>query len=118
MFFKSFNVFAEQELKQGEIIVTNYDTSLVSGMYILNEVCYLTASIAAIHFFYGSVIISREHLKRSIYQGHCDYFTTLVATIHVVTSGLWLIRENLNDMLFEESHCSPAFLKVTIFSQN
>ena len=67
-------------------------------MYILNKVCYLTASIAAIHFFYGSVIISREHLKRSICQGHCVYSTTLVATIHIITSGLWLIRGNLNNM--------------------
>ena len=81
---------------QGDIIVTNYDTFLVLGMYMLNEVCYLTASIAAIHFCYGSVIISREHLKRSICQRHCVYYTTLVATMHIITSGLWLIRENLN----------------------
>ena len=81
---------------QGDVIVTNYDTFLVLRMYMLNEVCYLTASIAAIHFFYGSVIISREHLKRSICQEHCVYYTTLVATMHIITSGLWLIRENLN----------------------
>ena len=37
--------------------------------HILNEVCYLTASIAAIQFFYGSVIISRDHSKRSKCQG-------------------------------------------------
>ena len=49
-------------------------------MYILNKVCYLTASIAAIHFYYGSVIISRKQLKRSICQGRCVYFTTFVAT--------------------------------------
>ena len=67
-------------------------------MHILNEVCYLTKSIAAIHFFYGSFIVSQEHLQRSIFQGHCIYFTTLVATIHIITSGLGLIRENLNDM--------------------
>ena len=81
---------------QGDVIVTNYDTFLVLRMYMLNEVCYLTASIAAIHFFYGSVIISREHLKRSICQEHCAYYTTLVATMHIITSGLWLIRENLS----------------------
>ena len=66
-------------------------------MYLLNEVCYLTVSIAAIHFFYGSVIIS--HLKRSMRQGHCAYFTTLVATIHIIVSGLWLIIKKLNYML-------------------
>ena len=31
-------VFAEQKLKQGDIIVSNNDNSLVSGMYILKEV--------------------------------------------------------------------------------
>ena len=37
--------------------------------------------IVRIHFFYGVVIISRESLKRSVCQGHCVYFTTLVAAI-------------------------------------
>ena len=99
---------------QGDIIVTNYDTSLVPGMYLLNEVFYLTASIAAIHIFYGSIIISPEHLKRSICEGHCVYFTTLVVTIHIhtITSDLWLIRENSRMFLFEESHCSTSLLKV------
>ena len=31
-------VFAEQELQQGDIVVSNNDSSLVSGMYILKEV--------------------------------------------------------------------------------
>ena len=35
---------------------------------------------------------------RSICQENCVYLTTLVATIHIITSGLWLIREKLNDM--------------------
>ena len=34
------------------------------------------------HFFYDSVIFSREHLKLSICQGRCVYFRELVATIH------------------------------------
>ena len=81
-------------------------------MFILNEVCYLTASIGPIYLFYNSVIISREQLKRSICQGHCVYFTTLVATIHIVTSGLWLIQVIC---LFEESYCSPALLLRCLF---
>ena len=32
--------------------------------------------------FYGSVIISRMDLKRSISQAFCVYFTTLVVAIH------------------------------------
>ena len=61
---------------------------MIPGMYILNEVCCLTASIAVMHFFYGSVIISREHLKRFICQGHCVYFTTLVVINRIITSSL------------------------------
>ena len=71
-----FTVFAEQELQQGDIIVTTYGISLVSRMYILEEVCYFTTSITAIHFFHGSAIISREHLKRFICQGHCLFHNT------------------------------------------
>ena len=96
--FQIYNAFAQQKWQQRDIIVNNYDTSLVSGMYILNKAFYLTTSIGAIYFFYNSVIISPEHLKRSICQGRCVYFTTLVAIIHIITSGLWLIRKKLNDM--------------------
>ena len=45
-------LLAEQEMWQGNITVTNYKTSLVSGMHILKEVCYLTTSAAAIHFLW------------------------------------------------------------------
>ena len=51
-------------------------------MYVLKEVCYLTTPITVIHFFYGSVIISQVYLKWSIFQGHCVYFTKLVAAVH------------------------------------
>ena len=98
-----FTVFAEQELKQGDIIVTNYNTSLVSEVYILKEVCYLTTLRAAIHFFCSSVIISREHLKRSICHGQRVFFTIHVATIQY-------------NKRLEESHCSPAFLRSPIYS--
>ena len=80
-------------------------------MFILNDACYLATYIGAIYFFYNSVIISQEHLKRSICQGHCVYFTTIVATIHIITSGLWLIREKLNDMLIWGKPFSPCSFK-------
>ena len=60
----------------------DFDTSLISGMHILKEVCYMMTSFPAMHFFYKRVIISREHLSWSICQGHCIYFTTFIATIH------------------------------------
>ena len=40
-FFKIYCAFAEQELQQGYIIWLLIDISLVSGIYILKEVCYL-----------------------------------------------------------------------------
>ena len=68
-------------------------------MYILNEVCYLTTSIGAIYFLYNSVIALKFHGSTSCdpYVKKTVYLTTLVATIHI-TSGLCLIRENLNDV--------------------
>ena len=50
-------------------------------MYILKDSLYLTTSIAAILFFYGTAIISWEHLKRSICQGQWVYFPTIIAVI-------------------------------------
>ena len=84
---------------------------MVSRMYILNEVCYLTTSIGSIYFFYNSIIISREHLNPSIYQRHCVYFTTLVATIHIITSNLRLIWEKLNAMFIWGKPLQPCPFK-------
>ena len=77
----------------------------------MNEVSYLTPSIATIHFFYNSVIISPEHLKRSICQGNCVYFTTPVATIHIITNGLCFTRVKLNDMFIWGKPSSPCSFK-------
>ena len=84
-------------------------------MYILNEVCYLTTSIGAVYFFCNSVIISQEHLKRFICQGHCVYFATLVATIHIITSGLWLIRKKMNMFFWGKLLYSCSFKGAYLF---
>ena len=73
---------------------------------------YLTTSIGAIYFFYYSVIISQGHLKQSICQGHCVYLITSVATIHIITNGLWLIREKLNDMFIGRKQLYPYSFKA------
>ena len=84
-------------------------------MHILKEVCYMTTSFRAIHFFYDSVIFSRERLKRSTCQEHGVYFTTLIATIHYnKRSGV--DSRKIEECLFEENNCGPAFLKVPIYS--
>ena len=48
--FKFTVLLQQKELQQGDI-VTNVDTSLVSGMCILKEVCYLTESVYSGTFF-------------------------------------------------------------------
>ena len=68
-------------------------------MHILKEVCYMTTSFPAIHFFYDSVIISREHLK----QPHVK--ETVFISQHflqpsIIISGLWLIREKIEEYVY------------------
>ena len=48
---------------KGDIIVINYYTSLVSGMYKLKDSLLFDVSSSHIYFFYGTVIISREHFE-------------------------------------------------------
>ena len=85
-------------------------------MHILKEVCFMTTSFLAIQFFYDSVIISREHLKKSTCQGNRVYFTTLFATIHYNKRSAVDSRKSWRVYLFQENHCSPALLKVPICS--
>ena len=84
-------------------------------MHILKEICFITTSFPAIHFFYDSVVISREHLKKSTCQRNCVYFTTLFATIHYMRSVVDS-RKSWRICLFQENHCGPALLKVPIYS--
>ena len=69
-FFQIYCVFTEHKLWQGDTN-NDYNISLVSGMHILKEVSFMAVSFPSIHFFWDSVIISREHLKKFTYQGNC-----------------------------------------------
>ena len=66
----------------------------------------------AIHFFYDSVIIWRDHLERSICQGNCVYFTTLVATIHYSKRSLVDLRK------IEEHAIHPLKLQCICFCRS
>ena len=79
------------------------------------KVCYMTTSFTAIHFFYDSVIISREHLKQSTCQGNRLYFTILFTTIHYNKRSVADSRKSWNVCLFEKNHCSPSVLNVPIY---
>ena len=85
--------WASDKKKFTRLISGNKTTffALVSGMYILNEVCYLTASIAATLF---SMVVSLSH--RSTWSDP-NVKDTVFINIHIIKSGLWLIRENLTD---------------------
>ena len=84
-------------------------------MHILKEVCFITTSFPAIHFFYDSVIISREHLKKSTCQENCVYFTILFATVHYNKRSVVDSRKSWRIYLFQENHCDLALLKVPIY---
>ena len=75
----------------------------------------MTRSFPGIRFFQENLMISREHLKRFICQRDCVYFTALVAIIHYNKRSVIYSRK-ISVCLFEENHCSPALLKVTIYS--
>ena len=85
-------------------------------MHIWKEICFITASFPAIHFFYDSVIISRAHLKKFTCQRNCVYFTILFATIHYHKRSVVDSRKSWRICLFQENHCGPALLKVPIYS--
>ena len=72
----------------------------------------MTTSFPAIHFFYDSVIISRDHLERSTCQGNCVYFTTLVATIHYSKQSLVDLRK------IEEHAIHPLKLQCICFCRS
>ena len=112
-------IFSEQKelLLQGDIIVINYDTSLISGMYKLKDgllfdeincksvssIChYFTIALEAIYYVKSTVFIS-QHLSQP----------------SIIESRLWLIGENLRGtvfFLFKENDCSPAPLKLPVYS--
>ena len=96
-------------------------------MHMLKKVCYMTTSFPAIYFFYDSVIISREHLKRCICQGHFVYFTTLFAAIHydkrsVLDSRKCLFGENYGNFCLKSTVLNVrdpilSFFDLTISQQ-
>ena len=67
-------------------------------------------------FFNNSFIISQEHLKKSTCQEKCVYFTILFATIHYNRWPVIDSRKSWRVCLFQENHCGPALLKVSIYS--
>ena len=86
-------------------------------MYILKEVCHMTASfpaiyfsIIAIYFFFIFFITSRQHLKRSSCQGLCVCFTTLVAAMHYKKRSVGDSRK-LKGMFIGRNPLQPCFLK-------
>ena len=111
-FFQIYWIFSEQEELQYSIII-NYDTSFLSGMYKLKDSLLFDGIICNNTFL--SVIISREHLKRSICQDHCVYFATHLAN-STIASGLgWFEKIWRILCLFEENNCSPAPLSNFCF---
>ena len=79
---------------------------------------YLTTSIPAIHFFYGTAIISREHLKRFIMPGALCLFCNNYCNhpLQWEVCGWFEKNWSVLTVFIWESNCSPAPLKVFIYS--
>ena len=75
----------------------------------------MTTSFTAIHFFYDSVIISRQHLNPRVKE--TAFISQYFLQPSIIINGLRLIWEKgWRVCLSEENHGSPAVLKVPIYS--
>ena len=59
---------------------------------MLKEVCYMITLYSSIPFFYRVVISSDSYVKDTV------FISQHVLQPSIVTSGLWLIQENLKGM--------------------
>ena len=84
-------------------------------MHVLKK-CLLNDDIICRHtFFLWSIIISWDHLKQSTCPGNCLYLTIIFARIHYNKRFAVDSRKSWRVCLFEENHCSPAILKVSVY---
>ena len=102
------------------IVVTNYDTPLVSGLYLLEDIL-LFDDIISSHLFilwqcrYFTGALEAIHMSRKLCSFHKTYCSYL-------TRGLWFIRESVRGIfiwgisMFEENHCNLGLMKVSIYS--
>ena len=110
-----FTVFLQNRNFSKEILTIIIIPPWFQACIYWKKVCYMTTSFTAIHFFYDSVFISREHLKKSTCQGNSLYFRILFVTIHFNKRSAVDSRKSWIVCLFEENDCSPANLKVPIY---
>ena len=68
-------------------------------MHILKNVCYITTSFSAIHFFYDSVIVSQEHLKQSTVK-ETVFISQYFLQPSIILNGLRLIREKVVEYVY------------------
>ena len=130
---------------QEDIVVNNDDTYFVSRMYVLNEVCYLTASIVisqnrqthsnnssaiwrrivwvclailwdqpsilsmVVFLFHRSTWRELSVKDTTFISQHLEQPSTSKQVVCSWCQKIWMV------CLFEESHCSPALLKLPIY---
>ena len=84
-------------------------------MHILQEACFMTTSFPFIYFFYDSLIISLEHLRKFTCHGNCVFFAKIFAIIHYNKQSVVDSRKRWRVYLFQENHCGPALLELPIY---
>lgn len=94
-------------MKQGDIIVISYDdTSLVAGMCILKNSILFDGISCSRTFFYDTVPVSREHLKRFI-------LSTALCLFHIIVTAIHFNKGSVVDLTKFEG-CFVYLSKVTV----
>ena len=115
--FQAYRVFSERKfLARGYQPPTMIPPSSHACIY-LKIICYLTMSISPVHFFYCTVFVSREHVKRSIVS-RIFYLSQNTYYSHPSKQTIYGWFKKILRLLcfFEESNCSPALLKLLVYS--
>ena len=104
-----FTVFTEQELYQEDIVNTNYDTSLVSGMHILKEVCYMTTYTQSSKPGHGNLILITSTVQVELSKLNFNFID--------ITNIFYIVFQVLKVLLIK--YCKiqsldPSFLVVFI----
>ena len=98
---------SKQEVKQEDIIVISYDdNSLVAGMCILKNSILFDGINCSRPFFYDTVPISREHLKRYV-------LSTALCLFHIIVTVIHFNKGSVVDLRKFEG-CSVYLSKVTV----
>ena len=96
--FQIYCVFSEQFFQPGDILVTNDDKSLVSGMYLLND-SWFFGDISCSNPFFMVLLFHGSTLSDPFSQGYSIHFTTL-------TEAIYNLKRTVDDSRKFKGYCA------------